>query len=225
MTVMVDRDLQRRNMVESQVRPSEITDRRIMRAMQSVERDKFLPETLQDLAYFDGPLALPSRPGAPTRSELAPRVLAKMIQAAEIAETDVILDVGAGTGWSSALLGQMGETVVALEVDDGLAKRATQTLSELSIDNVAVVEGPLEAGYAQAGPYDVIVIEGGLAEDPQALFNQLKSGGRLVAILHDKGIGKVCCWKRSGDVVSKRVCFDAAAPTLPGFEAVPAFSL
>lgn len=222
---MVDAEQQRHNMVESQVRPSDISDRRIIRAMQSVAREKFLPEALRSLAYLDGALALPGRAGSPLRSEHAPRVMAKLIQAADINATDVILDVGSATGWSSALLATLGETVVALECDELLAEQATQALSDLSIDNVAVVTGPLAAGYAKAGPYDVIMLQGAIASPPQTLFEQLKDGGRLVAILQNGSIGQACCWQRRGTTLSSRVCFDASASFLPGFDPVVEFSL
>ncbi len=222
---MVDAVEQRHNMVESQVRPSDISDRRIIRAMQSIEREKFLPEALRSLAYLDGALPLPGRVGSGGRAEHAPRVLAKLMQAADISATDVILDVGAATGWSSALLATMGETVVALESDDELAQRATKALSELSIDNVAVVTGPLGDGYAKAGPYDVIMLEGSVPSPPDTLFEQLKDGGRLVAIVQSGSTGQACCWLRRGSTISKRICFDAAASFLPGFEPVVEFSL
>lgn len=221
---MADADVQRHNMVESQIRPSDISDRRIIRAMQAVKREKFLPKELRSLAYLDGALPLPGRAGSQPRSEHAPRVLAKLIQAAEINETDVILDVGAATGWSSALLAMIGETVVALECDSDLADGATKALSKRSIDNVAVVTGPLPDGYAKAGPYDVIVLEGAVTAPPEALFEQLKDGGRLVAVMQSGGSGQGCCWRRHGTTIAKRICFDASAAILPGFEAVEEFS-
>ncbi len=221
---MVDASEQRHNMVESQIRPSDISDRRIPRAMQSIEREKFLPEALQSLAYLDGSLTLPGRVGSAQRSEHAPRVLAKLMQAANINATDVILDVGAATGWSSALLATIGETVVALESDSELADRAIETQTRLSIDNVAVVTGPLTEGYPKAGPYDVIVLEGAIANPPDTLFEQLKDGGRLVAIVRGRGTGQACCWQRHGATLAKRICFDATAALLPGFEPVEEFS-
>ena len=218
---MVDAAEQRHNMVESQIRPSDITDRRVVRAMQSIAREEFLPEALRSLAYFDGELALP---GNGKRTELAPRVWAKLMQAAKLSENDVILDVGAATGYSAALLATIGETVVALEEDQELAKTATETLARLSVDNVAVIKGPLNIGYEKAGPYDVIMIEGAVSAPPETLLSQLKDGGRLVAILQTGGTGQACCWQRVGDAFSKRHCFDASAPFLPGFAPVEAFS-
>ncbi|MCH9764465.1 MAG: protein-L-isoaspartate O-methyltransferase [Alphaproteobacteria bacterium] len=222
---MVDAVEQRHNMVESQIRPSDITDRRIIRAMQSVAREKFVPESVRSLAYQDGALALPTKHGGAKRAEHAPRVLAKLIQEANIKEHDVILDIGAATGYSSALLAQIGETVLALEEDELLAERATATLSDLSIDNVAVVTGPLIAGYPKAGPYDAIILEGAITAAPDHLFPQLKDAGRLVAVVQSNGSGQAMCWQRSGDTIFKRVCFDATATVLPGFEPVAEFSL
>lgn len=221
--IMADPAEQRRNMVESQIRPSDITDRRIIRAMQKIEREKFLPEALVPLAYGDGALRLPAAPGQPERSELAPRVFAKLIQMASINEKDVVLDVGAATGYSSAVLASLAETVLALEEEPFLADRATQTIADLGLDNIVVIPGPLRQGYPSSGPYDVIVVEGAITREPEALLSQLKNGGRMVAILGSGTVGQAVCWSRHGETVSKHVGFDASGDVLPGFAAESVF--
>lgn len=221
---MVQPAEQRHNMVESQIRPSEITDRRIIRAMQLVPRELFLPEPLRPVAYLDRALDLPVGAGEPPRSELAPRVLAKLLQAANINVGDVVLDVGAATAYSSALIAHLCETVLALEENSSLSKRAGDTVAKLAIDNVAIVKGPLAAGYQKAGPYDVIIVEGAVADLPGELAAQLKEKGRLVAIVQTGSAGQVCCWSRIGDTISKQIIFDATARYLPGFEPKPVFS-
>lgn len=222
---MVDAAEQRHNMVESQIRPSEISDRRIIRAMQEIAREPFLPDDLQPFAYADRALQLPVDIGTPPRFELAPRVMAKLIQAADIAETDVVLLVGAASGYAAGLLSRLCDTVIALEEQTNYAKRASDALATLAIDTVAVVTVPLHAGYAQSGPYDVIVVPGAVSHVPAALLSQLKDGGRLVAVLQQKTVGQVCCWRRVDDTYSKHVCFDATVAMLPGFESAPEFSL
>lgn len=222
---MADLSVQRLNMVESQVRPSDVTDRRIPRAMSEVPRDAFVSAARKGLAYLDTDLPVegPGQSGPSGRVMLAPRTLAKLIQLASVEPTDLILDIGCATGYSAAILARLGQTVVALESETGLAQEATRVLQAQGADNVAVVQGPLAAGYPAEGPYDVIVVEGGVTTVPDALFWQLKDGGRLVAIVGDGRSGRAAVWKRTGTTISERDGFDVAAPVLPGFEPAQRF--
>lgn len=222
---MADRAEQRLNMVESQVRPSDITDRRILRAMQDIARDAFVPKELSSLAYSDAALTLPTSPGGPVRKMLSPRIIAKLLQATEVASNEVVLDVGCATGYGAALLSKIAETVVALEEDPQLSNHASKALTALGADNVAVVTQPLAAGYAKAGPYDVIVIEGAIEKEPDALIRQLKENGRLIAIKGKGPSAKACLWRKTGESAASTERFDASALVLPGFEAQPIFSL
>ncbi len=215
---MADLTLQRQNMVESQVRPSDVTDRRIPRAMAVVPREAFVPASCKSIAYAD--IELPAGapgPGGNQRMLLAPRTFAKLLQLAAVEPTDLVLDVGCASGYSSAILGKLAQTVVALECDPALAQEAARVLQALGSDNVAVVQGPLETGYPAEGPFDVIVLEGAAAAVPDALLDQLKDGGRLVAIVSDGRTGRANLWRRTGGTVSAGDGFDAAAPFLPGF--------
>ncbi|MGQ0671949.1 MAG: protein-L-isoaspartate O-methyltransferase family protein [Hyphomicrobium sp.] len=222
---MVDYTAQRRNMVESQVRPSDVTDRRIMLAMQAVPREAFVTDVMKPLAYMDGEVRMSDGSGnRPPRTLLAPRTLARLLDLAAVEPHHVVLDVGAGSGYSSAVLGRLAETVVALEAESSLADRATATLAALSLDNVAVMQGALAAGWPKAAPYDVIVVEGAIASEPAALFEQLDEGGRLVAVHLSGGAGQAVVWQRRGETVSRRVAFDAAAPRLAEFDSPPVFS-
>ncbi len=221
---MADFVQQRKNMVESQVRPSDITDRRIIRAMLETPREQFVPANLKPMAYMDEDVALAKpTPGVEPRSLLAPRTLAKMIQLAQIDSKDVVLDVGCGTGYSAALLGKLAETVVALESDTGLAETATKVLSELSFDNVAVVTGELTNGYPDEGPYDAIFIGGRIEQMPAGLLDQLKDGGRLIAIRGQPMYSVVVLWRRVGATFDEQEEFEAGAPLLPGFAKEPTF--
>lgn len=205
-------------MVESQVRPSDVTDRRIMRAMLEVPREEFVPTALKPMAYMDDTIMLTkAAPGAPGRGMMAPRAFAKLLQLAEVGEGSIVLDVGCATGYSTAVIARIAQTVVALEADAGLAEQASKTLEALGCDNTAVVTGPLENGYAAEGPYDAIVITGAVESMPPALLDQLKDGGRLVAVM--AGLPpRATLWRRIGRAFDRREVFEAAAPAVPGFE-------
>jgi len=223
---MVDVAQQRANMVENQVRPSDVTDRRILSAMQEIPRERFVPPQLVSLAYIDEDVPLnASAPGAENRWLMAPRVLAKLLQLAEICKEDQVLDVGTGTGYSAALLSRMAANVAALESDGALAKQATTALKGLEIGNVDLVAGDLDAGCPDRAPFDVIIIGGAIDVPPDALLGQLKDGGRLVAVVRQSGVGKGVIWRRMGRSFDRWIAFDAAAKPLPGFQPSPEFVL
>lgn len=221
---MADFKQQRVNMVESQVRPSDVTDRRIMRAMLAVPREQFVATNLKPIAYMDQqlPLTRPA-PGKEPRCLLEPRVLAKLVQLADIGAGEVVLDIGCGPGYSAALIGKLAETVVALETDAELNETATRVLEDLDFDNVAVVSGELEAGYPDEGPYDAIFIGGRIEELPSQLLDQLKDGGRLVAVIGTQVHATAAIWRRIGAHFDMQEVFEAAAPLLPGFEKAKTF--
>jgi protein-L-isoaspartate(D-aspartate) O-methyltransferase len=223
---MADFAEQRRNMVESQLRTSDVTDRRILAAMLDVPREAFVPPHLRALAYMDGDIRLPAAQGVRgARTMLAPRTFARLIDLARIERGDVVLDVGSASGYSAAVLGRLAETVVALENEPDLVASSAKAFNDLSADNVAVVQGPLAAGWPSAGPYAVIVLEGSVAEVPGALLNDLKDGGRLVGVQSDGAVSRAVVYTRSADCFDMRVAFDVAAPPLPGFEKAPVFCL
>jgi protein-L-isoaspartate(D-aspartate) O-methyltransferase len=214
---MADSALQRKNMVESQIRPSDITDRRITSAMSNIEREPFLPPGLDTtLAYMDGAISL----GA-GRAMMAPRTLARLLQLAGIESGDRVLVVGGGSGYSAAIAARMGKDVIALESDEALLAIARSTLTGLG--NVKVVSGPLEAGHAAGAPYDVIFIDGAVEHLPEALVAQLAPGGRLAAIEAAEGVGRAIVLTKSAAACAKRVAFDASGALLPGFEKARGF--
>ncbi len=201
------------NMVENQIRPNRVTDARVLEAMADVPRERFVPKKLQDAAYIDEDLAI-----ADGRFLMEPAVFARLVQAAAITPDDLVLDVGCGTGYSTAVLARLAASVVAVESDPQLVERASALLAELDADNAAVVEAPLEAGYPKQAPYDAIVLGGAVDEAPRALTDQLAEGGRLVAVVTGGsavGRGEVMLRRRGG--LSRRVLFDAAVPLLPEF--------
>ena len=220
---MTDSKLQRLNMVESQVRPSDVTDRRIIKAMMDVPREKFVPPLLASMAYMDEPVPLDVVNGEGGRYLLAPRTFAKLVQLAEIGPDAVVLDVGCATGYSTAVLAQLAKRVVAIESDKAFAEQARRLLEEVGASNVAVVEGRLAGGVPAQGPYDAIVLNGAVAEIAPVLLEQLKDGGRLAAILVDGPLSRAQVWRRGGKTFDTRPAFDASAAVLPGFEPLAAF--
>ncbi len=215
---MVDTALQRLNMVESQVRPSDMVDRRVLLAMRTIERERFIPEVSRPVAYMDDTIPLGNE-----RVLVPPRVLAKMIQHLELNESDLVLDVGCSTGYSTAVLSQIAQTVVGLESDKTLAEQAAAAITAAEIDNAVIVEGALPQGHAEEGPYDAILINGAVHDIESELLDQLKDGGRLVAIQPKDGYSRAMQWKRYDNTFDSRAIFDAVAPILPGFERAPGF--
>lgn len=215
---MTDFAAARRMMVDGQIRTADVTDPRILAAMMELQRERFVPASKAELSYLD--LDLPANEAA-TRRLLKPMVLAKLIQMAEIGETDRVLDVGCATGYSSALVARLAGSVVALEEDRALARTAEQALA--AVPNVQVVNGPLVTGWPLAEPYDVILLQGATEIVPTALLRQLKDGGRLACIFGPGPSRKAVLYRKTDGDATARPLFDASAPLLPGFGRTPAF--
>jgi len=221
---MIDFTTARRMMVDGQLRPNDVTDPRILGAMLETPRERFLPPAKASLAYLDFDIPILDGPdGRPRRRMLKPMLLGKMIQIADLRETDSVLDVGCGTGYSSAIMAQLARTVVGVEEDATLALAAKESLYAFGITNVSVETGPLTGGYAARAPYDVIFLQGATEVEPQLLFPQLRDGGRLVCVRVNGAAGTVVLYRRAGDDVSGWPAFDAVANVLPGFAAIPTF--
>ncbi len=216
---MVDYTAARLNMVESQIRTDRVTDDALLEAFEQVPRELFVPEELRGVAYVDEDLAV-----GQGRHMMEPRVLARLLQAARPEPQDIVLDIGCGTGYATAILARLSATVVALEDGGDLAARANEVLGALEVDNAVVVEGPLNEGYAKQAPFNVIVVNGGVAKVPSAISGQLAEAGRLVTVVRNSaGMGRAILMQCTGGVVSSRTLFDAAVPVLPGFEVEPGF--
>jgi protein-L-isoaspartate(D-aspartate) O-methyltransferase len=216
---MVDFAQARRTMVDSQVRPSDVTDLRLIAAMLDVAREQFVPAAHRAIAYLD--MDVPVGEGG--RALLKPMVFSKLLQAAGVAEGDRVLDVGCATGYSAAVLARLAGEVVALEEDVALARIAGETLAASGVSNASVVSGPLHDGWQRGAPYDVIVVEGASEVVPAALLAQLKEGGRLVAVIGSGPMGKATIFRSGGGRASGQTLFDATAPLLPGFARPAAF--
>jgi protein-L-isoaspartate(D-aspartate) O-methyltransferase len=204
------------NMVEAQIRPSNVTDPRILAAMNAVAREKFVPSSTQPLAYADVSVAV-----APGRYLLDPRSFAKLVQLAAVTAEDRILDVGCATGYSSAVLARLGSEVVALEQDADLVRVASGLLAN-AVGKVEVVQGGLIEGVKGLSPFDVIFVNGAIEQEPEALLGQLAEGGRLVAVLKD-GQSRAWLFLKENGQVGKRPDFDADVPVLAGFKKAMGF--
>ena len=217
---MIDYTAARTSMVDCQVRPADVTRYAVIEAMLDVPRELFVPSAMRPVAYADMQVPL-----APGRVMLDARSFAKMLDAIELKAGELVLCVGAGYGYPAAVAARIAGTVVALEESEELAQHLSEAMAVLDADNVLVERGSLAAGSPANGPYDVILIEGGVETMPQALLDQLADGGRLGAIMMQGVIGQCRIWRRSGDSVSSVPAFDASAPVLPGFDAVRSFVL
>jgi protein-L-isoaspartate(D-aspartate) O-methyltransferase len=212
---MTDFAAARRHMVDGQVRTNDVTDLRVLSALDEVPRERFLPPSAVALAYLDLDVPIGN-----SRRLLKPMVLAKLLHAAGLHAADRVLDVGSGTGYSAAVIARIASQVVALEQETALSKIGSAALPS----NVRVVSGPLTDGWVQEAPYDAIVVEGSTEVVPQALCQQLKDGGRLVCVLGSRPNSKGMLYRRSGDEVGSRPIFDASAAVLPGFAKKPVFA-
>jgi protein-L-isoaspartate(D-aspartate) O-methyltransferase len=217
---MNDMSAARTNMVYSQVATNKVADKRILAAMLDIPRERFLPASQQAAAYIDQDVIIDEQnEDGPERYLMEPMPFARLLQAADILPTDDVLDIGCGTGYSAAIIGNLADSVIALESHGKLADTAAENLSELSIDNAVVITGPLVKGYPDEGPYDVIIVEGAVDFVPGAIFDQLKEGGRLAAIVNEGRIGRATVFSKTVASVSRRIFFDANVRCLPGFEA------
>ena len=217
---MTDFAARRTMMVDTQVRPSDVTKFPIIDAMLSVPREAFVPREKRDMAYVGENIDLGGG-----RVVLEPRTLAKMLDALDPANSDLALVVGAGLGYSAAVLARIAEAVIAVEDDAERADEAQTVLSDLGADNVVMHLGPLAQGAAEHGPYDVILVDGGVAHLPAALTDQLKDGGRIAVLFMEGALGTVRIGYKIDGVVTWRHAFNAGAPVMPGFEAHSAFTL
>lgn len=217
---MMDFDSARRTMVDTQLRPSGVTDDRLLASMGRLPRENFVPVEMQPVAYSDTDVQLIPH----GRSMAAPTVLAKLVQLANVASTDVVLDVGCGTGYSAAVLAELASAVVGIENDAALVEKANQVLTDLDVGNAAVLEAELSSGVPSEAPFDVIVLEGAVDEVPAALLKQLKDGGKLVAMVHNNGVPTAEIHLRTGKDISVRRDFNMALPPLESLVAKAEFS-
>lgn len=201
----------RRAMVASQLRTTAVNDPRVIAAMGKVARERFVPADKAPLAYLDKTL-----PVAPERGMASPMVVGRLLTEARVREGERALVVGAGSGYSAAVLAELGASVTALEDDKDLAGKATPGVTRAS--------GPLAKGWAKSAPYDVILFDGAAEEIPTTIVNQLAEGGRLVSPIVQNGVTRLALGRKAGGGFGMQSFADAEAPILPGFAVAKGFS-
>lgn len=217
---MPDFTARRRMMVDTQIRPSDVTKFPIIQAFLSIPRERFVPAGREEAAYVGGNLALDAG-----RVMLEPRTLAKMLDALNLGPEDLVLVIGAGLGYTAAIAGHIAQAVVAVESNELFAKDAETALAEQEVFNAAIVIGPLAEGAPDHGPYDAILIEGAVGTLGDALLSQLKEGGRIIAPFADGALGVVRIGYKLSGTVTWRFVFNAGAPVLEEFTLSEGFVL
>ncbi|WP_206531577.1 protein-L-isoaspartate O-methyltransferase family protein [Affinirhizobium pseudoryzae] len=215
---MIDYEAARIKMVDNQVRTTDVTSHSVLRAFLTVPREAFVPENMKSLAYIDNDIQV-----SPGRYIMEASPLAKLLQLAAITKNDLVLEIGCSTGYATALLSEVASAVVAVESDADLAAKATATLSSLGCDNAVIVTGQMEEGHAAEAPYDVIFINGAVEEVPDALFGQLRDGGRLVTVVGYGNASTARMYLKEHGVVSESVYFNTSVRPLPGFRKAAEF--
>ncbi len=207
-------------MVDCQVRPSDVTKFPIIEAMLAIPREVFVPSDKREVAYAGDHVDLGGG-----RVVFDPRVLAKMLDIVDIKPDELVLEIGCGLGYGTAVMARMAEAVIAVEEDENLVREAEANLVSQSADNAYVVQGELAKGAAKHGPYDLAVFSGSVEQVPDAIADQLKDGGRIVAVFADNMAGSCMLGIKTGRKIAWRTMFDATAPILPGFRKSQEFIL
>jgi protein-L-isoaspartate(D-aspartate) O-methyltransferase len=209
---VTDYKTRRKIMVDTQIRPSDVTKFPIIDAFLFVPREKFVPDGKREAAYIGENFQI-----GQSRVILDPRTLAKLLEALDVQKDELVLDIGTGLGYSSAVISLLAEVVIAVEEDSSLASESEEILSEIGADNVVVQVSKLKDGAPEHGPYDVIILQGGVEEIPTSILKQLKNGGRVGAIFIEEGLGTAKIGFKLYDKINWRYSFNAAAPILKGF--------
>ena len=214
-------EIARKTMVDCQIRPSKVTDQNVLDAFLTVPREAFVSKHQQAFVYVDEDLPLSNG-----RNLMEPMVLARLVQALEIFAGNNVLVVGAASGYGSAIIAHLAGSVIAVETRAQTVEKAQEILVAHGIDNAAVVKSRLVDGYADEGPYDQILVEGGVETMPSSLLQQLAPMGRLAAVYrpHDAPIGVASLWTRSGNGFTRKALFDACVPNLDEFNRKPEFT-
>ena len=207
-------------MVDTQVRPSDVTKFPIIDAMLAIPREVYVPDNKREAAYVGENLVIDA-----DRVMLEPRTLAKMLEVLDVQPSHVALDVACGLGYSTAILSKLCEFVVAVEDDEARAQEAQSILSENGIDNAAVMAGALAEGSAKSGPYDIVIVQGGVEKVPAPLLDQLREGGRIACVFLEGTLGVVRVGHKIDGAVNWRFAFNASAPVLEGFKKPAVFAL
>lgn len=222
---MADYKAARENMIESQIRPNGITDGRVIAAFAAVPREMFVAKDRRSIAHMDEDVPLDGLGSASPRALMEPMAFARLVQLAAISPGDFVLDVGCATGYSLAVIAHLAQSAIGIEQDAVFAEIAAEKLDKLEVSNAAVLNAPHASGCPDEAPFDAIVISGRIPIVPQALLDQLKDGGRLVAVVGDDRLARAQLFTRHGTTFANRTEFDATIAALPGIEVErPAFT-
>ena len=210
----------RRKMVDCQIRPTKVTDERVLKAFATVPRELFVSKSQRSIAYVDEDLPLPGG-----RWLIEPMVLARLAQALDVRMSDHVLVVGGATGYGTAILAQLAGSVICIETRAQLVEKSQETLVSIGSDNAAVIKSRLSDGYSKEGPYERILVEGAVAHMPEKLLEQLTPKGKLVAVWRqaDAPVGVASLWCRAGNGFARTPLFDAQTPVLEEFRAKQEF--
>jgi protein-L-isoaspartate(D-aspartate) O-methyltransferase len=219
---MTDFAQARKNMVDCQIHTSGVVHTGLLNAFETVPRELFVPEELKGVAYYDEAI-----PVTKNRVLLEPLTLSKMLEAANLTEDDVVLDIGGATGYAAAIMSPNVSTIIALESKEEYITAAEKNWKQLDACNIISCEGPLKAGEADKGPYDVIVLHGAVPQIPENLTAQLTQNGRMLLIIKKPGekLGQATLVQSLGEnTFSSYTLFECGADYLEGFAPKPAFS-
>jgi protein-L-isoaspartate(D-aspartate) O-methyltransferase len=215
---MMDFEAARRKMVENQIRTRDVTAHSVLKAFLTVPREFFVQEKSKTIAYVDADIQLGSG-----RYLMDPSPLAKLLQLAAVSKTDKVLEIGAGTGYVSALLANLASSVTAIESDEALAAQAHQNIAALGYAHAKIVTGDMEAGYRDGAPFDLIFFNGSVEEVPVAILDQISDGGRMVAVVGYGNAAQATLMVREQGLVSASSHFNASVKPLPGFRRAKEF--
>lgn len=212
----------RENMVDCQVRTNDVTNHAVLTALLSTPRERFVPPSLQAFSYIDEDISL-DEIGENGRFLMEPGPFSKLLQLADISPGDIVLDVGCGSGYSTAVLAKLCNSVVAIEKCGELSEFASRALADLEIYNAVVICDPLTDGYTKEAPYDVVFVGGAIQKIPDEIFDQIREGGKLVAVEGEGNAAVAKVFHKQNGSVTSHFAFNCAVKPLPGFESAPQF--
>jgi protein-L-isoaspartate(D-aspartate) O-methyltransferase len=211
---MMDFETARAKMVDSQLRTTDVTSHSVLKAFLTVPREEFVNDDARLIAYVDENLPVGT---TGNRYIMAPSALAKLLQLAAVSKDDLVLEIGTGTGYVTAILSLLAGSVISVESDEALLEKAKALLAKLNLGNSTVVAGDLTKGLSVEAPYDLIFVNGSVELVPDALIAQLRDNGRLIAVVGTGNAAKATVYQRNGKSVSVVAHFNAAVKPLPGF--------
>ena len=215
----MDSHLLNKNMIEGQIKPIGGMQKNILQAFSSVNRDDFVPQNLKDNCYSEKNLFLKR-----DRFVLKANLIAKIISALNISNEENVLVIGSSTGYSSAIISRLAETVISIEEDQELLDFSEEAIKKNGIDNIVFINNPMIEGCSEQGPFNAIIIEGAIDEVPPKILNQLEDNGRLIAMINNKGVSNVIEYQKKNNIFTDRFLFSCTAPRLKCFDKRKSFS-